>query len=330
MPNVTYPLDTSGVAASNFIQNELHTVAESQFRDYYFIVPNFAPFYVDNFKVLYNFSGNTRQLVENVDFSFAIPYVAGTRVTGKAMYGAITINNLNTFGVLSLSYQTVGGDQITDRLYVLSQLADMVYNPRTTIWDNLTNVPDYFPPTPHYQDYDQYYGQEELVNSLGQLTSAISNTSLDVANQINQLLIKIGLNGLSDFLKLTGGTLTGPLYLSNEPTTPNQAVTKSYVDSNFISNDYNTGVLSQYATKDLLNSSIQDVKTYVQQYTASYLASTSLQSDVDQLKTSVNNLNTLISTLAGNSYNAKADIAYVDQKFQQVLDLVTYLSQKIK
>ena len=41
MPNVTYPLDLTGVAPTNLIENELHTVSESHYRDYFFIVPNF-------------------------------------------------------------------------------------------------------------------------------------------------------------------------------------------------------------------------------------------------------------------------------------------------
>ena len=51
MPTVTYPLDMSGNNQANLIEGELHTVSESHFKDYFFIVPEFAPFYVDNFSL---------------------------------------------------------------------------------------------------------------------------------------------------------------------------------------------------------------------------------------------------------------------------------------
>ena len=98
MPTVTYPLDTSGVNPTNLVRNEVHTTTEAHFRDYYFIVPNFAPFFVDNFKLVHLKDGNEYILEEDVDFSFALPYVTGTRVTGKQMYGAITLNNLDLNG----------------------------------------------------------------------------------------------------------------------------------------------------------------------------------------------------------------------------------------
>ena len=163
MPTVTYPLDMSGNNPANLIQNELHTVSESHFKDYFFIVPEFAPFYVDNFSLSISINGNVTPLQEDVDYSFALQYVTGTRISGKAMYGAITLHNLNLNGILLMNYLTIGGDQIADRLLVLTTLADKAYNPRTTIWDILTNVPNSLPPSPHYQDYDQFLGQYGIV-----------------------------------------------------------------------------------------------------------------------------------------------------------------------
>jgi len=177
MANITYPLDTSGVAASNLITSELHTVSESNYRDYYFIVPNFAPFYTDRFKLLYILNGTQRELAENVDYSFALPYVAGIRSVGKLIYGAVTLNNLDTNGILAFQYQTLGGEWVVDRLHVLQHLAEKVYNPRLTVWDVVTDKPDVFPPMPHYQDYDQFYGQEELIGALSQISSTIIGSS---------------------------------------------------------------------------------------------------------------------------------------------------------
>lgn len=192
MPPITYPLDMSGISATNLIIDELHSVQESQISNQLFIVPNYSPFFVSNFSMTIVNGNITTPLVENVDYSFALQYITGTRVTGKAMYGALTLHNINLNGILKITYQTIGGDQVADRLAVLTALSDKVFNPRTTVWDTLINVPNALPPVPHYQDYDKFFGQEEVVRLLGLIRDAIlqnsSLTSDNITSFINQFM----------------------------------------------------------------------------------------------------------------------------------------------
>lgn len=181
MPEITYPLDTSGRAITNLISNELHTVSEANFRDYFFIVPNFAPFYINGFVLKFHLNGEERILTEGIDYSFALPYIAGTRSVGIPLYGAITLNNLDIAGILETTYQCLGGQWIANRLYVLQYLAEKAYNPRTTIWDVVTDKPEIFAPTPHYQDYATFYGQEELVAAIGRVGDAIAASRPELA-----------------------------------------------------------------------------------------------------------------------------------------------------
>lgn len=253
MPTVTYPLDMSGNNPANLIQNELHTVNEAHFKDYYFLVPQFAPFYVDNFSLVLSNNGNDIPLTEDVDYSFALQYVTGTRVSGKAMYGAVTLHNLNMNGILKVNYQTLGGDQIADRLVVLTTLADRAYNPRTTIWDILTDVPQALPPSPHYQDYDQFFGQEELVQMLGQIRDAILTNSTMTAQEITNFFNLLNTGTLSSYVKVAGDTMSGPLTLANAPIDPNHAVTKQYVDGLIANNAQISSMLSNYALTSYVN-----------------------------------------------------------------------------
>lgn len=243
---VTYPLDHSGISPANLVTNELHSVNEAHFKDYFFLVPHFAPFYVDNFKATITIGTTTRELTEDVDFSFALSYVTGTRVTGKPMYGAITLHNLNLNGIINIQYQTLGGDQVADRLQVLTLLADKAYNPRTTIWDILTNVPNALPPSPHYQDYDQFFGQEEVVNMLGEIRDAIIQNSSLTQDQIGTFLQLLNAGNLAKYLNRTGDSMTGFLTLVGNPTEKLHAATKDYVDTNTINDSKLTNVLSQY------------------------------------------------------------------------------------
>ena len=259
MPNpVTYALDMSGNNPANLIQNELHTVSEAHFRDYYFIVPNFAPFFVDNFSLSISVNGVTTQLQEDIDYSFALQYVTGTRVTGKAMYGAVTLHNLNLNGILIQNYQTIGGDQIADRLQVLSLLADKAYNPRTTIWDILTNVPLALPPVPHYQDYDQFFGQEELVTKLGEIRDAIVQNASLTQQEINNFFNILDTGTLTSYVRRTGDSMSGPLTLPHNPIDAMHAATKQYVDSIAVNNSQITSLMANYATLVYVNNELAD------------------------------------------------------------------------
>lgn len=249
---VTYNLDTSGVNPANLVENEAHSVNEAQFRDYFFLVPNFAPFFVDNFKLKLITQGAERDLNEDVDFSFALPYVTGTRTTGKQMYGAITLHNLEMNGILSLQYQTIGGDQVVDRLFVLSYLADKAYNPRTTIWDIITNVPNAFPPVPHYQDYDDYKGQEAVVEKLAEIRDAILTNSSLTSQTIADFLEQFMDGSSAVYVRRTGDTMTGPLILSESPVSPMQAATKEFVEQSTISQSTLASELANYVTNAIL------------------------------------------------------------------------------
>lgn len=242
---ITYPLDLSGVNPSNLVKKELHTTTEARFRDYHFIIPNFAPFYVDNFKMWHKSGDNLIELTEDVDFTFALPYDTGTRTTGKQMYGGVTLNNLNLNGVLLIDYQTVGGDQVADRLAVLTYLADRAYNPRTTNWDVVTNVPNALPPVPHYQDYSQFFGQEELVGMLAQIRDAILSNSSFTAETLRNFLDTYN-NERGGYVKLAGDTMTGQLTLVGMPSDNNHAASKQYVDQRMADQSSLATLLSQY------------------------------------------------------------------------------------
>lgn len=255
---VSYALDITGVSSNNLVVDELHSVNESQFRDYYFLIPNLAPFYVDNFTLSLVGGGTDRLLTEDVDYSFTLPYVTGTRTTGKQMYGGVTLHNLSMNGLLKMSYQTIGGDQVVDKLTVMSYLADKAYNPRTTIWDNITNLPTAFPPVPHYQDYDDFKGQEDLVFKLGEIRDAILANSSLTSVKIQEFLDEF-LSGTSAvYVRRVGDTMTGPLTLSGQPTAPNHAATKQFVEQTTISEATVSTILENYVTNTILQENMDE------------------------------------------------------------------------
>lgn len=320
---VTYPLDLSGVNPANLVQNELHTVAEAHFRDYYFIVPNFAPFYVDNFAASITVNGSTRPLVEDVDFVFALPYVTGTRVTGKPMYGALSLNNLDESGIITMNYQTAGGDQVVDRITVLSYLADKAYNPRTTIWDVITDAPGAFPPSPHYQDYDQYFGQEELVSKLNDIKDAILSNSQTIVANIGSILSTYANPDLANYVRKDGDTMTGFLTLNSDPLNLYHAASKQYVDNNL--NNLNIAISNDLSGKvNKSGDNMSGFLTLSANPTQSLHAATKIY--VDTAIANSNKVNRSGDTmtgpliLSGDPVNALQAVTmqYVDAKFNEL------------
>lgn len=180
MSQSIYPYDPTGLASTNLVQNEQHTTTEANFRDYLFIVPQYAPFFAEGLIVQLNTGTDTVTLIEGEDYSPALVFVGATRSLGKPVYGAISLNNTNLIGIVSITYQTLGGEWVADQQQVLVNLSEMNYNPRLTIWDNVTNVTNEFPPNQHYNDVANAYGMVELVNAI----LALVETTPSMMNQL--------------------------------------------------------------------------------------------------------------------------------------------------
>jgi hypothetical protein len=114
-PN-TYSFDGSGTLAANLVQDELHTLTVINFRDYHYVIPNFAPFFAESLVVQFRDDPIEpyANLIEGIDYYPALQYIGATRATGKPIYGALSFNNLSLTGELKITYQTVGGEWTLD------------------------------------------------------------------------------------------------------------------------------------------------------------------------------------------------------------------------
>lgn len=206
-PSVSYPFDPTGMLLSNKIIDEQHAVTENTFRDFHFIVPKFSPFFAGNLKIVHSYQGINKVLVENTDYYCALMMVGATRAIGKPVYGAVTLNNLNTSGVLSFTYNTLGGDWNVDQQFVVEQIAEKTYNPRTVSWEHVVGAPNVFPPIPHAWDLVDLVGETEVVDSLNGIEQAIINgsqtlSSTHLTNYLNPHRVtkeQIGLGNLGNW-----------------------------------------------------------------------------------------------------------------------------------
>lgn len=171
-----YPFDTTSTLASNLIKNETHFAGESEYYGKWFIVPEFGPFYLNNFKITATTDGVVRELTIGVDYVFTFFYKAGSQSIGIPLFGGITLNksSINKNDIINITYQTLGGDWVADRIYVINQLLATSYNPILTVLDLLTDKLSPFPDIKSPYVINPEYGAQGLVVAIRNLAVAIS------------------------------------------------------------------------------------------------------------------------------------------------------------
>lgn len=199
MPEITYPFDTTGVAPSNLIMGELHTLTEVNSAPYRILIPEFAPFYLHNLRVDHvTIAGVTRLLNEGEDYYPALPYMAAQRSTGRAVYGGVSMISDLPQGTIRLQYQTIGGEWVADRDHVYNMLLSMAYNERLAWWDRLSNVQAIFPPTEHTNQAIDIAGHETLLEAVtGIINAILTRTDNAPASYVAHLLAQGNVHGLT-------------------------------------------------------------------------------------------------------------------------------------
>lgn len=174
MPQVTYPLDTTGEAVTNLVKQELHTLTSINSAPYRALIPEFAPFYLNNLLVEHiEEDGTVNPLTIHENFNEVFPWMDASRKTRQHLYGGILLTDLSLSGTIRLTYQTIGDKWCVDRDYVYNVLLSKVYNPRIVWWDQITNVHDWFPVIDHPTEAEDITGIERMIEELGNITRAI-------------------------------------------------------------------------------------------------------------------------------------------------------------
>ena len=189
MATVSYPFDPSGSLATNLIQNEEQALSLSN-NGYLFLVPFAGPFYKASLKVV--LYPGAKILKEGVDYAVTHYFKSASLSCAKPIYGSITFFNKTLAGSVKLSYQTIGGEWVTNKSKALAVLANTLLNPRVAYWEQIADLPYAFPPINHSWSVDTLYGMKEVVSELANITAAIrakggtagAGTSVEVANHL--------------------------------------------------------------------------------------------------------------------------------------------------
>lgn len=206
--DISYPFDPTGVNPLNRVVNEQQPITSVNFRDYHYIVPRWAPFFASSLTmVFFNPDGSSRQLVEGVDYYLGYQFIQATKACAKPVYGAIQFLDTDLAGVLRINYQTVGGNWTLDEAQIAELLANKLYNPRRTSWEQVVERPVDFPVVDHEWDLVDMVGASEIVSAIGDITAAISASTggglaEHVANKSNPhetTAAQVGLGNVQNF-----------------------------------------------------------------------------------------------------------------------------------
>ena len=186
MSTTQFQFDPTGTATEKLIINEIHPLTEANFRDFYYVIPEFSPFYTTNLVVQFKSSAQSQAitLIENLDYNFGLVYYDATRAIGIPVYGSIVFNPKYTNGIIIIQYQTLGGVWINNSSNLYTSLAQIGYNPLIARYDQIANIPSSFPPVDHNQPLNSIMGTDDLVAALNGLANNMASFQIRYQNDL--------------------------------------------------------------------------------------------------------------------------------------------------
>lgn len=169
-----YPFDPYGNNPENLVLNERQSLQSPGRDDFYFIIPKAAPFFVTSMVVRNDATNEV--YAEGIDYVFGHYFVEAMNKTGRTVAGSIRFLNRDMSGIVSLTYQTIGGEWGFDDTAILEELSNKALNPLTRAWAQIDVLPKSFPPVPHDQHVDTLIGFEDVVKAIDDIVEAIGES----------------------------------------------------------------------------------------------------------------------------------------------------------
>lgn len=303
MANIGYALDEVGNLPANKI-TETRTLSSKVSDNRTFMIPKVTPFFADGLTVV---SGG-QTLVKDVDYALILNSPELSSRLDKDIYAGIIFNKLTTTQVVTISYQTIGGDFNLPLDHTVESLSRLIKNPVFTTFSEITGTPAGLPTYDHTQDWSSMAGFDDLLKQLeliylamlaqNQTNQSNGGSTTDAGTFLNALQQhitsksahtkdQVGLGNVDNFSTANYTDFNGPSYPNNLFVTPslvmyavnlvtnqvftslNDTVTKLQTQATGQTKDWQT----LQATWTTLNSSLTAVNqnyTQMQQLTHNY------------------------------------------------------------
>lgn len=236
MANIGYTLDEVGTLPANKI-TETRVLSSKVIDNRTFMIPKVTPFFGDNFTVV---SGG-QTLVRGVDYDFILNSPELSSRLDRDIYAGIIFNKLTTTQVVTITYQTIGGDFNLPLDHTVESLSRLIKNPTFTTFSEITGTPAGLPTYDHIQDwssmagFDDFLKQLELIylallstNEANQSNGGSTTDAGTFLNALQQHIIsksahtkdQVGLSNVDNFATANYVDFNGPSYPNNLFVTP--------------------------------------------------------------------------------------------------------------
>lgn len=185
MTSPVYAFDPHGTNPDNMVVDETHALP-SVGANRRIIIPNFAPFYYRDFKIMVGGA----ELNEGVDFFFGNRYREASHGTAQDIFGSLWIINDSLTGDVTFEYRALGSDYTITRQRATTYIAT---NPNVISddWEIAMNEERFFPVVVKIYDRDNWQGEQEVIAGIDEITSVIdSKMTNGDKNTLHELIVK--------------------------------------------------------------------------------------------------------------------------------------------
>lgn len=166
-----YPLDPTGTAPSNFVDNEEHILEVGQVR---VIVPRAGHFFSKSATLINLDTG--QPLIPTLDYKFLYHNPVAGKEFGQQVTAAIGILNESINGTIAVTYQAVGGKYESVNDAVIQALTTIQNDNRKVDFSTgVTGKPHTYPPSEHMHHRKDIYGMDEAVMAWNGVEDALNN-----------------------------------------------------------------------------------------------------------------------------------------------------------
>lgn len=168
-PNLVLPLDPTGSASSNLIQNEPHTIGTVGTRAFPL---NYGLFFRDSVVIKDVATGQT--LTPGVQYYPAEMDLDSSVAYGQQVDAVILIVDTTVSTNVTVTYQAVGGVNSLNSVAAQAALNSLDLNDGDVTWDEVQAKQSIYPPAPHQHQSGDVFGTEYIVNGISTLGTAIT------------------------------------------------------------------------------------------------------------------------------------------------------------
>lgn len=210
MPFVSF--DSQASVPGNLIVDEPIPLRAVSPGGHLFVIPLYAPFFEKDLAISHvSPTGVVTPMNLGEHYLLGYKFMRGQNATQKPVWGAISLLDNQLAGSLRVTYRSLGAGFHQTTSWIQEALANQLYSPRVTAWDQVANVPAQLPPAPHPWDVSEDVGILEVVAAIDSLNYGISNK--------NNSIIQLGVVLSSNESSLQAGASTAHL-----PITHNQRI----------------------------------------------------------------------------------------------------------